>query len=147
MQQLPARLVQAERQSWQAARTQLVRGGQLETWVRSQGKPYVCFATFGDKPAEQTYFWPEKAARDNPQTQQGVSVTLALKNAPDDTLCRMQLSRDNGRTWQAILYQRGKWFTYLQWQGAEIRFRALLPDGSQTIDLPAFPQFVSPEKS
>ena len=147
LQQLPARLVQAERDAWQAARIQLVRSGQLDTWLRNQGKPYVCFATFSDKPTEQVYFWPEKAARDNPQTQQGLQATLALKNVPDDTLCRMQLSRDSGKTWQTISYQSGKWYTYLQWQGSEIRFRALLPDGSQTVDLPAFPQFVSPEKS
>jgi hypothetical protein len=147
LQQLPARLVQAERDAWQAARTQLVRSGQLDTWLRNQGKPYVGFATFSDKPTEQVYYWPEKAARDNPQTQQGLQATLFLKNVPDDTLGRMQMSRDSGKTWQAILYQRGKWFTYLPWQGSEIRFRVLLPDGTQTIDLPAFPQFVSPEKS
>jgi hypothetical protein len=35
----------------------------------------------------------------------------------------------------------------VQWQGTDLRFRALLPGGSQTIDLPAFPQFVSPDKS
>ena len=147
LQQLPARLVQAERQAWQTTRTQLVRSGQLDAWLRGQGKPYVCFAAFGDKPVEQIYYWPEKAARENPQTQQGLSVTLALKNAPDDTLCRIQLSRDGGKTWQAILYQRGKWATFVQWQGTDLRFRALLPDGTQTTDLPAFPQFVSPEKS
>ena len=147
LQPLPARLVQAERQAWQTARTQLVRSGQLESWLRNQNRPYVGFATFSDKPAGSVYFWPEKAVRENPQTQQGLPVTLALKNAPDDTLCRMQVSRDGGKTWQAILYQRGKWYTFLPWQGTDLRFRALLPDGSQTVDLPAFPQFVSPEKS
>ncbi|HTZ20277.1 MAG TPA: hypothetical protein VMC06_05285 [Opitutaceae bacterium] len=147
MQLLPARLVQTERQAWQTARTQLVRSGQLEAWLRGQNRPYVDFATFNDKPADQAYFWPEKAARENPQTQQGLSATLALKNVPDDSFCRMQVSRDGGKTWQNILYQRGKWPTFLQWQGTDLRFRALLPNGTQTIDLPAFPQFVSPEKS
>ena len=147
LQQLPERVVQAERQAWQTARTQLVRSGQLDSWLRNQNKPYVCFATFSDKPTEQIYFWPEKAARENQQTQQGLTATLALKNAPDDTLCRMQVSRDGGKTWQVILYQRGKWYMFLPWQGTDLRLRALLPDGTQTIDLPAFPQFVSPEKS
>jgi len=75
------------------------------------------------------------------------SRSRRIKNAPDDTLCRIQVSRDGGKTWQAILYQWRKWAAFVQWRGTDLRFRALLPDGTQTIDLPAFPQYVSPEKS
>jgi hypothetical protein len=138
--------VQAERKAWDAARTQLVRSGQLEAWLRTQDKPYVCFATFTDKAADQVFYWPETAARTTPGTAQGMSVTLAVKNAPDDAACLVQTSTDGGRSWRLMPLLSQTWRDYLPWKGREVRYRVTVAGSTQTPDLAAFPNYISPEK-
>jgi hypothetical protein len=142
----PSQLVRAERQAWQTARVALVRGGQVGSWLRAQNRPYVQFAMLDDQDAKQPFFWPEKAMKDAPRTATGMSVCLALENAPEDTTYLMQESRDGGKVWRTMTMAGGRWRAFLQWQpGSDYRVRAILPDGSQTIELPAFPQYLAPE--
>lgn len=142
--ELPVQLVANERKAWDAARTQLVRSGQFDIWLRNQPKPYVQFSAMNDKPLELGCYWPETADRSTPQTQQGLSVSVALKNVTDDSMYVLQESTDGGKTWRTLNYYGGQWRSYLQWQEQGRRFRALLPGGERTLDLPAFPHYVPP---
>jgi predicted nucleic acid-binding Zn-ribbon protein len=144
LRELPARLVTGERQAWDAARTRLARSGQLDAWLRTQTRPYVQFTALNEKPVEQGFVWPEVADRGTPQTEQGLPVSIALKNVADDAMCLMQESSDGGKTWRNTTYYGGRWRAYLRWEGQEQRFRALLPDGELTLDLPAFPHYLPP---
>jgi hypothetical protein len=144
MRAVPARLLQAERERWQAERLQLVRSGDLDRWLASQSRPYVRFTHFNETPVERAFYWPEKPEQTDPQTQQGMPVALDVANLPDGSMYLLQESMDGGKTWRGTIAWGRKWRSYLQWQGAEHRFRALLPDGSVTAELPAFPQYVPP---
>lgn len=142
---MPEGLVAGERAAWAAARAQLVRSGQLESWLRGQGRAYVLFSGLNEKPVEQGFFWPETAERGTPQTQQGLQVSLAIRNVADDAMCLLQESSDGGKTWRNSNYWGGQWRSYLPWEGKEQRYRALLPDGGFTLDLPAFPHYLPPQ--
>lgn len=142
--ELPARLVEPQRQAWNAARVQLARSGELDRWLRTQTRPLVRFAKLDDKEVDLFAYWPATADRAGPRTQQGVPVALALANVPEDVTCLVQESSDGGRHWRSLRYFRGRWETYLPWQPREYRFRAVLPEGAETIDLPAFPHYLGP---
>jgi hypothetical protein len=144
MRTMPARLLQAERETWQAERLQLVRSGDLDRWLAAQSRPYVRFTFFNETPAQRAFYWPEKPEQTNPQTQQGMPVALDVANLPDGSMYLLQESTDGGKTWRGTVSWGRKWRSYLQWQGTEHRFRALLPDGSVTAELPAFPQYLPP---
>jgi hypothetical protein len=141
----PGALLTEERRAWQTAREQLARNGALEAWLRQQTGPYVLFTAINEKPVEQGFVWPEKEDRGTPQTQQGLSVQIALKNVADDSMCVIQESADGGKTWRNTTYYGGHWRSYLRWGGGEQRYRALLPNGELTPDLPAFPHYLAPK--
>lgn len=142
--ELPAQLVTAERKAWAEERAQWVRSGQFDLWLRNQPKPYVHFSRMNDQPVEVGCYWPETADRSTPQTQQGLSVCVAVKNVADDAMYVLQESDDGGKTWRSVNYYGGRWQSYLRWQERGRRFRAVLPGGEQTLDLPAFPHYLPP---
>ena len=146
---LPRRLVPGDiLAAWRNARTALVRSGELETYLRSSGKPYLVFARWQNQPLEQALLWPEHMTA-TAKGASSVDAELRIAGTDEGSLCLVRQSVNGGRSWTYLPPKNGRWRVSLSFDPARKRadeelFEVTLPDGTR-LDWPAWlPQYRAP---
>jgi len=146
---LPRRLVPADLlTAWRQARAALVRSGELESYLRNLGKPYLMFARGPDQPLDQALLWPEQMTA-AAKGANSVEAELRIAGTDEGSLCLLRQSFNGGRNWVYLPPRNGRWRVSLSFDPARKRafeelFEVTLPDGTR-LDWPAWlPQYRSP---